>query len=169
MKMNHETTRALLGAAILTTTAALAADKDKPESKSAAAAKLFKDDVVCKGKGLEIRRSQVDEALLQLKAELRERGQAFPEARREEAETQLLDRLVATKLLVDRATEEDKAKGKTEAEKRIAEAKLRGGSEEAFQRLLAVRGVTAEKFQNEVLDRAICEEVVNREVKSRVT
>ncbi len=174
MKMNLPTLAALLGAVVLNASSLIAADdpkpqSPKPQSQSGAEAKLFEDEFLCKGKGVEIRRSELDEAFVVFKANLAANGQAFPEARREEAETQLLDRLVSTKLLVHHASEEDKANAKAQAEKQISEAKQQAGSDDAFQRLLRARAVTPEKYAARVLESAICEEVLNRELKSKVT
>jgi peptidyl-prolyl cis-trans isomerase C len=169
MKMNHQIIVALIGATVLTASRAVPADTAPPQSKSSAVAKLFEDEILCKGKGVEIRRSEVDEAFLLFKANMTANGQAFPEARREEVETQLLDRLVATKLLVDRAVEEDKAPAKMFAEKFAADAKRRAGSDDAFERQLRAMGFTPDKFGDQVLERAICEQVVERELKSKVT
>jgi hypothetical protein len=80
----------------------------------------------------------------------------------------LLDRLVITKLLVSRANEEDKKKARTAADKFVASTKQQAGSDESFQRQLGAMNFTAEQFDAQVLERAICEEVVDRELRSRV-
>ena len=169
MKMKPPIFVALTGAAALSAAMVLGAVNETPGSKSVAMAKLFEDEILCKGKGVEIRRSQVDEAFLLFKANLTANGQAFPESRREEVEAQLLDRLVATRLLVERAVEDDKAPAKTFAEKFALEARRRAGSEDAFERQLRAMGFTTDKFQEQVLERAICEQVVERELKNKVT
>jgi peptidyl-prolyl cis-trans isomerase C len=161
---------ALVGAIALTVTAGIAAERDKPETKPAAdAKKLFPDDVLCKGKSVEVRRSQVDEAFVQFKANLTARGQPFPEERREQVETQLLDRLVVTKLLVNRATDEDRARAKTLAEKFEGDTRKQAGSDDSFERQLLAMGFSAAQFREQVVERAICEEVVERELKAKVS
>jgi peptidyl-prolyl cis-trans isomerase C len=168
--MKKEKTIALLGVMVLTATAGIAADADKPETKSAAdAKKLFPDEVLCRGKGVEVRRSQVDEAFLQFKANLTARGQPFPEERREQVEAQLLDRLLVTRLLVSRATDEDRAKAKTLAEKFEGDTRKQAGSDESFERQLRAMGFSAAKFREQVVERAICEEVVDRELKGKTS
>ena len=129
---------------------------------------IFPDDTLCQGKGVEIKRSQLDEAFVQYKANLTARGQVLPEAKRDLAESQLLDRLVVTKLLVIRATEEDKKKARTAADKFVASTKQQAGSDESFQRQLSAMNFTTQQFDNQVLERAICEEVVDRELRSQV-
>ena len=154
---------AALGVRTLETTNAAA-------SKSAIDAKqIFPDATLCKGKGIEIKRSQVDEAFVQFKANLTARGQVLSDSKRDLAEAQLLDRLVITKLLVIRANEEDKKKARTAADKFVASTKQQAGSEESFQRQLRAMNFTTEQFDAQVLERAICEEVVDRELQSHVT
>ena len=47
--------------------------------------------IIAKGKGLEIRRSQLDDAFIAFRANLAARGQTIAENKREGAEVQLLD------------------------------------------------------------------------------
>src|ERR1051326_3630100 len=87
---------------------AAAAAKDAPPKAAAAttaAGQIFPDDVLIRGQGVEVQRSELDEAFLQFKANLNARGQVLPEERREQIEAQLLDRLVITKLLLSHASE----------------------------------------------------------------
>src|SRR6185503_4643847 len=168
--MNSKDKMALLGVMVI---AAFGVQADEPTKTAASkpalnAKEVFPDATLCKGKGIEIKRSQVDEAFIQFKANLTARNQVLSESKRELAEAQLLDRLVVTKLLVIRANEEDKKKARTAADKFVASTKQQAGSEESFQRQLSAMNFTAEQFDAQVLERAICEEVVDRELRSRV-
>jgi len=162
---------ALLGATVIAVAGVCAAEatKDTTPKPAAGGKQLFPDDVLCRGKGIEIKRSKLDEAFVQFKANLNARGQQFPEDKREQLESQLLDRLVITDLLVSRATEEDKKKARTGADKFIATTKEQAGSEESFKRQLQAMNFSPEQFDAQVVERAICEEVVDRELKSKVT
>src|SRR5436190_6196688 len=73
--------------------------------------------VIAKGKGVEIRRSQLDDAFIAFRANLAARGQSMAENRREGAEAQLLDRMIVTQLLVNKATAADRERAKTNAVK----------------------------------------------------
>ena len=148
-----------------------AADSPSPSPVTGPAApsgSLFPDEVVCQGTGVEIKRSQVDRAFVQYRANAAARGQAVPEARRDELESLLLDRIVVTALLTNRATLDDKAKGKVAAERLTADVRRQAGSDEAFKRQLTAMGFTVEDLEAQILERAICEEVVDRELKSKV-
>lgn len=162
---------ALLGALGLAAAGldAAAAAKENPAKPTTPAGQIFPDDVLIKGKSIEVKRSELDEAFLQFKANLNARGQVLPEERRELIESQLLDRLVITKLLLGRATDQDKKKARTAADKFIASTKEQAGSEESFSRQLGAMNFTPAQFDATVLERAICEEVVDRELKSKVS
>src|ERR1051325_2700559 len=76
-----------------------AAKTDKPVIKPGLlGGDLFADEVVAKGKGLEVRRSQLDEAIMAFKANRAAAGQPVPEGMQPEVEAQMLDRLMGTPL-----------------------------------------------------------------------
>src|SRR6266571_9217350 len=168
--MNNTATLALLGVMVIAASGLQADQTTKADSSKPAVdvKQIFPDDTLCKGKGVEIKRSQVDETFIQFKANLIARGQVFSESKRDLAESQLLDRLVITKLLVNRANEEDKKKARTVADKFVADTKRQAGSHESFQRQLGAMNFTPEQFDAQVLEHAICEEVVDRELRSHV-
>ncbi len=168
--MNSKTIGVLSGAMLVAAMGVQAAEATKAATPRPAidAKSIFPDDTLCKGKGIEIKRSQVDEAFVQFKANLTARGQDLPEGKRDLVESQLLDRLVISKLLVNRATEEDKKKARTAADKFVASTKQQAGSDESFQRQLRAMNFTTEQFDTQVVERAICEEVVDRELRSQV-
>lgn len=129
---------------------------------------LFPDEVVAKGEGVEVKRSELDEAFVLVKANLIAGGQPLPEERRKVIEAKILDRLIATKLLLSKATDEDRKKAQESAEKFISDTKSKMVSEEMFNLHLKANGLTFEKFKTRVLEQAICDEVVQREVRSTV-
>jgi peptidyl-prolyl cis-trans isomerase C len=168
--MNYKNLTALAGVLGLAAFGTRAAETtNAPAASPAPAAQpLFPDEILCQGKGVEIRRSQLDQSFLQFKANLTARGQTVPDSERETMETRLLDRLIVTKLLAQRATDEDRQKAREAAAKFTADTKEKAGSPESFQRQLQALNFTAEQFDAQVLERAVCEEVVNREIKSKV-
>ena len=146
---------ALLGAALFT-------------SEAFAADDFAIGPVIAKGKGLEIRRSQLDDAFIAFRANLAARGQNLPENRREGAEAQLLDRIIVTQLLVNKATDADRQKAKTNVVKFFDESRKMADSDESFVRYLKSLGMTLAQFTNRAVEQAISEEVVNREIKSKI-
>ncbi|MBI3418154.1 MAG: peptidylprolyl isomerase [Verrucomicrobia bacterium] len=156
---------ALAGA---TTLAALNMNAAEESKKDFTAKAGFTDEIVAKGKGCEVKRSQVDEAFILHKANAAAQGETIAEADREMVESRLLDRLIYTQLLIAKSTEAEKVKGKETAEKIIAEYKSQAPSEEAFNRRLTALGLTPEKFRAQMIEQGVCEQVVDRELKSKV-
>src|SRR5262245_22426438 len=92
--------------------AASAPSADAPSSsrtnRAPRFADLFGDEVLARGKGIEVRRSHLDEAFVAYTANLAGRGQSIPEIRRTAQEAQLLQRLVVTQILTNRLSDEDR-------------------------------------------------------------
>jgi peptidyl-prolyl cis-trans isomerase C len=150
---------------------------DQPAATNATAAaksagdttSLFGNAVVAKGKGVEVRRSQLDEKVIRLKAQAAGRGQNIPPEQMAMVDQQVLEQLIQVQLLQAKATAADKAAGKTIAEKRFEEAKTRLGSEEAINRQLKLMGTTREEVLAEWTDSATAENVLKRELKVNIT
>ena len=131
-------------------------------------APLFDDPVIAKGKGVEVKRSLLEDAFTGYKANLAARGQTLPEERRTATEAQLLDRMIITQLLAGRATVADKAKATESGSKFIETSRKSAPSEEFFLRQLKSLGMTPAQFTNRVVEQAMAEEVINREIKSKI-
>jgi parvulin-like peptidyl-prolyl isomerase len=137
----------------------------KPSSKLA---ELFGDPILAKGKGVEIKQSQLDEAFIYYSANLAARGDSLTEEMRRVKEAQLLDQLVVTQVLLSRATDADKAQAKELTDKTIAEKKKAAVSEEAFNRTLKSVGFTAEQYTTRIMEQALSQTVLDRELKSTI-
>src|ERR1035437_4571431 len=155
----------------------LGAAPDKPAPTNAPAAtkpadsfnSLFGNDVVAKGKGVEVRRGQLDEKVIRLKSQAAARGQSIPPEHLAMVDQQVLDQLIQVQLLQAKSTAADKAAGKALAEKRFEEAKTRLGSEETLNRQLKLMGATREEVLAEWTDSATAESVLKRELKVTIT
>ncbi len=156
---------------------ALAADPKAPKSPVAPplpkatvkADDLFPPTVLARGKGFEVNSKQLDEAFLNFRTAAASRNQPPPpEDKRLETEKKLLDRLIVVDVLKRKAAPEDKAKGKASADKMLADFVKQAGSEDAFKRQVQAMGMTPESFTTQFTERAIVEEVVNREVREKV-
>ncbi len=132
-------------------------------------ADLFPDKVVAKGKGVEVKRSQIDDAMTSIKAAAAARGQALPPEHVTLIEQQVFERLVQIQLLLAKATDADKAEGKNMCSKRIEEIKTRAGSEEALTRQLKSIGTTLEDLRTRMTDESIAECALERELKVKVS
>jgi len=140
----------------------------EPSKKASAAEFAAADQVIAKGKGCEVKRSQIDDAFITFKANAAARGQTIPESAREEMEARILDRLIFTQLLLAKATETDKIQGKEATEKYIQSLKTNAPSEESFNRQVVAMGLTPEQFRAQMLEQGICEQVLDRELRSKL-
>ena len=161
VKTNAKTTNMAASAAAATNAA--------PAKPAAKADELFPDPVVAKGKGVEIKRSQLDEALITIKGNLAARNQSMAPSELLALEKQILDRLIQIQILQARATAADKAKGKELCEKRLADMKSRAPSEEAFNRQLKVAGLTPELLHKRLTEETVGETVLVRELNLEIT
>ena len=111
--MNHRTKllfTAALAAAIFSPFAGTSATNNP--SGASELASLLGDPVVAKGKGIEIKRSQVDAALIGVKAGLNAQGRAVSPDQMLQFERQVLNDIIGLQILLSKATEADRTKGK---------------------------------------------------------
>lgn len=130
---------------------------------------LFGDAVVAKGKGVEVKRSQLDSALISIKSAAAARGQTLPPEQVRMFEQQVLQRLIQIQLLLGKATDADRTKGKEATEKQFALILKRAGSEEALNRQLKSVGMTEEELRAKMGEEATAQAVLDRELKVTVT
>ena len=97
--------------------------------------------MLARGKGVEVRQSQLDEAFTSFRATLAARGDTLPEERRTAQEAQLLERLIITQLLTNLVTQSDRTNAQALAEKYIAETR-KNLSDDSFHRQLKALGLT---------------------------
>jgi peptidyl-prolyl cis-trans isomerase C len=130
---------------------------------------LFPDAVVAKGKGVEVKRSQLDDAMVSIKSTFAARGQDLPPDEMNHLEQQILDRLIQIQILLVKATDEDKAAGKEACAKRMEAIKARAGDEEVLARQLKSIGTTPQELQTKMNDESTAQVVLERELKINVS
>jgi peptidyl-prolyl cis-trans isomerase C len=126
---------------------------------------LFRDQVIAKGKGLEIRRSQLDDALVGVKASAAAQNRSIPAEQMDLIEPSVLDRLIQMQLLLSQATDADKAKGKTDSTRSFDQIKTNTSSEEMLNRQLKAMGLTQDGLRKKLNDEATAQAVLERELK----
>jgi peptidyl-prolyl cis-trans isomerase C len=167
----------LAGTALLSTETWAAEDSAattetrKPGSR---AAELFGDSVVAKGKGVEVKRSQLDEEFIRLKAQATANRQSLTSEQSTLLERQILDGLIQLKLLLGKATEADLAKGKEQFAASVEQARTNRNQtvEEFNQRLapqLRLLGVSREQWEKQNSEQAAARIVLEREMNVKVT
>jgi len=131
---------------------------------------LFGDPVIAKGKGFEIKRSQLDSMLTSLKSASAGRGQALPP----DAEKFVLKNLISMQVLLTKATDADKVRGKELFQEGVQKLKTNSKlSDEDFNermnRQVKSQGQTREEWEKQGLDQATVQALVERELKVEIT
>lgn len=155
-------------AAFITLTATAADPKAPAKVSPAPAPSLFPDKVVAKGKGLEIKASQLDEVFTQLKAQAAGRGQPIPDERRAQIETNILERMIIFRLLAAKADSADRAKAEIETRKQYAQFRDSAPSEAIFLARIQSLGMTTNAVRAEIYEQQVAMSVIDREVKDKV-
>ena len=132
-------------------------------------AEPFDNPVIAHGRGFEIRRAELDDTLTALKGTLATQGQAIARQDEPALRARLLERMILTRILVQRASEDDKARARELADKFIADTKKKAPSEASYRRQLIATGLKPEVFEARAYEQALVEKVIERELKSKLT
>jgi peptidyl-prolyl cis-trans isomerase C len=176
MKIMTKSLVLLLAVAVQSTQARAAEDTGATETKSrtSRAAELFGDSVVAKGKGVEVKRSQLDDEFIRVKAQATANRQPITSEQSTILERRILDGLIQLRLLLGKATEADLAKGKEQFAASLEQARTnRNVTVEEFNQWLAPQlrllGVTREQWEKQNSDQAAARIVLEREMNVKVT
>jgi peptidyl-prolyl cis-trans isomerase C len=129
---------------------------------------LFGDPLIAKGKGVEIKRSELDGVLINAKATAAARGQPIPPQYLQMLEQQLLARLIHVRLLSNKATEADKAEGKQRSSKQL-DTLFKQTPEDRLELQLKTMGMTKSEFITKVAEEATAQVVAERELAITIT
>ncbi len=167
MKLNLLLSAALIAgvvsASAVTQPAAPAAVTNAATPEAAMKA-LFGDPVVVKGKGFEIKQSDLDEVLSGAKANAAAQGQQLPP----EFSVAILNQLVTIQALLQKATPADRAVGQVDADLQYTNLLKRFGSAEAFARQLKAVGMTMEDLRAKAVQEAVAKAALKRELNITV-
>ena len=133
----------------------------------AAMTALFGDPVIAKGKGFEIKQSELDDLVTKYKAITA--AQNAPVPPKQTIEKGALDSLIAERLLLARASDADKSKGVQKANLQMIALLQRAGSQEALDLQFKARGITSEKYRQDIVQFVTAQSVLERELKVVVT
>ena len=134
-------------------------------SPEAAMKALFGDPVIVKGKGFEIKQSDLDQVLSGAKANAAAQGQQLPP----EFSIAILNQLITIQSLLQKATPADRVIGNAEADLQYTNLVKRFGSNEAFERQLKVVGMTVDDLRTKAAQEAIAKATLKRELNINVT
>ncbi len=140
-----------------------------PAKPAAKPAELFADSVVAKGKGVEVKRSQLDDEVIRVKSQVAARGQAISPEQSSLLEKQVLQQLIQFQLIKTKATDADNADAKKEATKLWEDAKTQLGGEESLNLRLKGQGMTRDELMKRWTDGELAKIILIRELKINPT
>ena len=167
-----------LGALLLTFPSAQATTANAPTDTASAGTNanlnatmtaLFGNPVIARGKGFEIKQSDLDEVMTGIKAAAAMRNQAIPPEQLKLIESEMLNRLIQVQLLVQKATDADRAEGKKTADLQIKTLLERAGSQEALNRQFTALGMSMTQLRARLLQEGTAQAALVRELKITVT
>ncbi len=126
-------------------------------------------DVVAEGRGLKITRAQLDKDVSRALRQMVESGKRILPQQEDEVPRQILEQLINVQLILARATSADIAAGKQKVVKRMADAKAKAGSEEAFAAELKRMHITTNDLIAKWTDAVTADTVIKRELNINVT
>lgn len=126
---------------------------------------LFPDETLATGMNLKVTRNELDQSYIYIKANKASQGVVIREAQRQELESQLLDKLITTKLIIARATKAETKQGEDFRQQQLQLLRDRLGSEEAAQRHIIASGVTEDYFRQQLFEEGVVKAVIQREIK----
>jgi parvulin-like peptidyl-prolyl isomerase len=166
MKLKLSVSAALLAGVIsalaVTEPAALPTTNASPEATMKA---LFGDPVIVKGKGFEIKQSELDQILTGAKANAAAQGQTLPP----EFTVAILNQLITIQSLLQQATPADRAAGAAEADLQYTNMIKRFGSTEAFERQLKAVGMTVDELRAKATQEGVAKAALKRELNITVS
>lgn len=130
----------------------------------AALTALFGDPVVAKGKGFEVKQSELDEVITAFKARAAAQGQTIAPDQLLQIEAMAMDEFIGTKLLLQSATDADRAQGKKDADTYVAQLVKQAGSQEAFEQRLKASGKNLDDLRGKIEQQATATAALIREL-----
>jgi peptidyl-prolyl cis-trans isomerase C len=140
-----------------------------PAKPSPKVSDLFADLVVAKGKGVEVNRKQLDDAMISVRANASAQGRQVTPDEIAKNEPLVLDRLIQMQLLLSRATDADKAKGIQDSDRTFEQIKTNAPSEEMLSRQLKSLGLTLDDLHKKLNEEATAQAVLERELKINIS
>ncbi len=140
-----------------------------PGNSQAVMTALFGDPVIAKGKGFEIKRSELDEVVMGIKSAAAAHGQTISPGQLTQIESQLLDRLIQDQLLLQKATDADRTNGVQKTDLQMKVLLERFGSPEALERQMKAAGLTVAELRSKLIQQNTAQAVQIRELNVAVT
>jgi len=126
---------------------------------------LFGDPVIVKGSGFTIKRSALDQIMVGAKGQAASTGQMLPP----DFEAHALNQLITIQLLLQKASDTDRADGIKEADVQFTNILNHYGSQEAFARQLKAVGMTVQDLRTKAREEAIAKAALKSALNPQAT
>lgn len=146
------------------------ASAQTPTNANPGASLKANDELLATGKGVSISRSQLDQVMTGIRADAAVQGQAIAPERMKNIERTVLDELISRQLVMNKATDADKVKGKVEFQKWFHQVLTNENlTAEQFEKKLApqllISGITKDDWEKQKLEQYTIPFVLEREMK----
>jgi peptidyl-prolyl cis-trans isomerase C len=126
------------------------------------------DPIVATGKGFEIKRSQLDDAFINYSAGAEASGSAIPDGERALVRSKLLDNLIINRILLQKATPDDKTAVVKLVDQEIAMARSNAPSPEAFEGQIKARGLTLAQVRDQEVDKQLAQRILVHDITNGI-
>ena len=130
---------------------------------------LFGNPVIARGKGFEIKQSDLDEVMMGIKAAAAMRNQSIPPEQVKMIENEMLNRLIQVQLLLQQTTDADRAEGQKLADLQMKTLLERAGSQEALNRQFMALGMSMDQLRKRLVQEGTAQASLVRQLKITVT
>jgi len=130
---------------------------------------LFGNPVIARGKGFEIKQSDLDEVMTGIKAAAAMRNQSIPPEQVKMIENEMLNRLIQVQLLLQQTTDADRAEGQKLADLQMKTLLERAGSQEALNRQFMALGMSMDQLRKRLVQEGTAQAALVRQLKITVT
>ena len=130
---------------------------------------LFGNPVIARGKGFEIKQSDLDEVMTGIKAAAAMRNQSIPPEQVRTIENEMLNRLIQVQLLLQQTTDADRAEGQQLADLQLKTLLERAGSPEALNRQFMALGMSMDQLRTRLVQEGTAQAALVRQLKITVT
>jgi parvulin-like peptidyl-prolyl isomerase len=130
---------------------------------------LFGNPVIARGKGFEIKQSDLDEVMMGIKAAAAMRNQSIPPEQVRTIENEMLNRLIQVQLLLQQTTDADRAEGQQLADLQMKTLLERAGSQEALNRQFMALGMSMDQLRTRLVQEGTAQAALVRQLKITVT
>jgi peptidyl-prolyl cis-trans isomerase C len=129
---------------------------------------LFTDPVIATGTGFEIKRSQLDEAVANFSAEVARKGRTVNDADRPSIRSNLLQHLITDKILLQKATADDKTKVGHDIDAFIDKVRTNAYSPEDFTAQIKATGLSLAQWRDQAIEDELCRRILLRETTNGI-